>query len=69
MNFVTFVNKPSYAVIFTCEVIEVSIVNHSIVASYNIYTVSQKTPHLWLAIIFTYAARLQQFLAKMLPRK
>jgi len=36
---------------------------------YNIYTVSQKTSHLWLAIIFTYTVRLQQFLAKMLPRK
>ena len=28
-----------------------------------------KTSHLWLAIIFTYTVRLQQFLAKMLPRK
>jgi len=34
------------------------------------YTVSQKRMfHLWLAIVFTYTARLQQFLAKMLPRK
>jgi len=35
----------------------------------TIYTVSQKTSHLWLANIFTYTARLRQFLAKMLPRK
>jgi len=28
-----------------------------------------KNVHLWLAIVFTYTARLQQFLAKMLPRK
>jgi len=39
------------------------------VALVRIYTVSQKTTHLWLAIIFTYTARLQRFLAKMLPRK
>jgi len=35
-----------------------------------LYTVSQKkTSHLWLAIIFTYTVRLQQFLTKMLRRK
>jgi len=28
------------------------------------YTVSQKTSHLWLAIIFTYTAQLRQFLAQ-----
>ena len=34
------------------------------------YTASQKNvPPLQLAIIFTYAVRLQQFLAQMLPRK
>jgi len=29
----------------------------------------KKTPHLWLAIIFTHTVRLRQFLAKMLLRK
>jgi len=33
------------------------------------YTVSQKTSHLWLAIIFTYTVRLRQFLVQMLLRK
>jgi len=33
------------------------------------YTVSQKTSHLWFAIIFTYTVRLRQFLSQMLPRK
>jgi len=33
------------------------------------YTVSQKTSHLWLAIIFMYMVRLQQFLAQILRRK
>jgi len=32
-------------------------------------TLSQKTSHLWLAIMFTYMVRLQQFLAQMLLRK
>jgi len=31
------------------------------------YTVSQKTSHLWLAIIFTYTVRLRQYMASMLP--
>ena len=34
------------------------------VHSSAIYTVSQKTSHLWLAIIFTYMDRLQHFLQK-----
>ena len=34
-----------------------------------IYTVSQKTSHLWLGIIFTYTVRLQQFLEKNVPEK
>ena len=29
----------------------------------------KRTSHLWLAIIFTYTVRLQQFFAKMLPTK
>jgi len=33
------------------------------------YTVSQKTSHLWLAIIFTFTVRLRQYLAQVLPRK
>jgi len=35
----------------------------------TVCTVSQKKSHLWLAMIFTYTVRLQQFLARMLPRK
>ena len=34
-----------------------------------IHCVSKNVPPLQLAIIFTYAVRLQQFLAQMLPRK
>jgi len=37
-------------------------------ALYFLHRVS-KTSRLWLAIIFTYTVRLQQFLAKMLPKK
>jgi len=29
----------------------------------------KRTSHLWLAVVFTYMVRLQQFLAKMMPRK
>jgi len=32
-------------------------------------TLSQKTSHIWLVIIFTYTVRLHQFLAILLPRK
>jgi len=37
----------------------------------TIHGVSEKVPpfNLWLAIIFIYTARLQRFLAKMLPGK
>jgi len=35
----------------------------------TVYTVSQTTLHLWLAIIFTCTVRLPQFLTPMLPRK
>jgi len=35
----------------------------------SINTLCLKKYHIWLAIILTYTARLQQFLVKMLPRK